>query len=172
MRPYLFFSFSSVRLYLINPFVDFGVECGVDIVYAAFAFDQHYLVELAVVVGHGGGFFVVFGYAGMDNIFPGIVAPAGGKAAVEQAFDEFFFGYVQRQHHVDGGAFLLQQGVERFRLGFGSREPVEQEAAGFGIVYQGMVNHTDNYLVGHQLALVHQAFSSQAQGGLTGYFAA
>lgn len=76
--------------------------------------------------------------------------------------------YPQGNHAGHAGAVLGQQLVEALGLGHRAREAVEDKAGGLRIALQGIANHADNYLIGHEQTLIHQLFGLQTQLGTFG----
>src|SRR6056297_1470441 len=73
------------------------------------------------------------------------------------------------QHDVQRLALAPEHGIQRFRLGDGAREPVEDEAVGRVRLLDPVSHDTDHDLVGNECPGIHGRLRLQPDGGLCGH---
>ncbi len=106
-----------------------------------------------VIVVHRSCLAFIHGDAVANDVFVGVVCPAGCCAAQFDPLHNFFVIHFQCQEHMDNRAFFFHQVVQGFCLGDGTGKAVKYKSGCLGVCLHLVAEHADGNFIGHQLAL-------------------
>ena len=115
-----------------------------------------------VVLEHRGGVLAVDDQA-LGQAFGGVVAATLGRGALEDPSLELVVGDLEGDHPGHPVRAGGEHGVQRDRLGHGSRESIEEDALGGVGLVEAALDHADHQVVGHQPAGVHDRLGLTAE---------
>ena len=158
----------GMGLGLVDYLVDDFAEAHAGLVDLAAAVDGDQESGDFVVVDDRTGLLFVLFKTVTDGGFVGIVTAVGDGGAFVDASDKLFARSIDGDDTIETALVTLEEEIERLRLLDGAREAIEDDAlVGGG---DGLVDQTDDDIVAHQIAPIHERFDTEAERGAVGHF--
>ena len=145
--------------------VDHGAECRVDFFECAVSLNGIAKALFFVPLDEGRSLIVIDGETLADGFFV-VVGATAGFAAVDETLHEHFVGHVEFEHGVHLRSTLDEHLFERFGLGNGAGEAVEDDTGLFGEGIVGGGEDVDHQRIGDELTVVDVAFGRATQFGV------
>ena len=142
--------------------VDHGTECRVDFFECAVSLNGIAKALFFVPLDEGGSLVVIDGETLADGLFV-VVGATAGFTSVDETLHEHFVGHVEFEHGVHLRSTLSEHLFERFGLGNGAGETVEDDTGLFGEGIVGGGEDVDHQRIGDELTVVDIAFGRATQ---------